>query len=328
MDKRCSLALNVLLFVAGILLCFVLLEAVLATGVFDQGDNPHPVWIPPKFREIDDAINAKNAAFAKNNRFGFNDVDRTPEKKPGVFRIAILGDSFIWGDGALYDVTWNHKLEKLLKQYSDTIEVLSWGHNGWSTRDQYDFLVAHALEFSIDYVIIGFVTNDPDLKDIPQKTFTFYKSRKLKPLRIIFPRGVHFLSDYAAGILYRFAKDFGYPAWEAKLYSDENLKKYTSVIDSVSTFCKSSQIPLLFVLTPTGYSDYCQSRFNLIIPILERGSIPYVNTIPAIKRELSGINPRHLWTNPANGHPGERLTSIIAREVYNYLLATVLPRQT
>src|ERR1700749_3010656 len=74
---------------------------------------------------LNKAINDQNTAYAKGNTFGFTDKERTPQTPKVKYRIAVLGDSFIWGDVLPYQKVWSHKLEaQLLAQY-DSIEVIS-----------------------------------------------------------------------------------------------------------------------------------------------------------------------------------------------------------
>ena len=102
---------------------------------------------------FNDSINRRNAEYAKGNSFGFTDRERTRTKPKGVFRIAVLGDSFIWGSGLDYEQIWSHKLErKLLAEY-DSIEVMSWGLCGWSTLDEFNFYKEHGKDFDIDLLM-------------------------------------------------------------------------------------------------------------------------------------------------------------------------------
>ena len=105
-------------------------------------------WTTPKLsgflkniKKLDREINLRNLEFSAKNKLWFNDKDRTQQKPLGIeYRVAVLGDSFIFGDGVAYDFIWSHKLEKSITKNYPKIEVLSWGRNGWSTKQQYEFL--------------------------------------------------------------------------------------------------------------------------------------------------------------------------------------------
>src|SRR4051812_13244556 len=75
-------------------------------------------------RELNERTNKRNEEYAKLNQFEFTDRNHTPDKPKGIFRIAVLGDSFIWGDGLPYENIWSHKLETKLSAEYDSLEVL------------------------------------------------------------------------------------------------------------------------------------------------------------------------------------------------------------
>ena len=78
------------------------LEWALRAGFLNGIDTPHPVWIPPRFKKMDREIDLLNYEYAQTNPYRFTDVVRSKEKQKGVSRIAILGDSFVFGDGIPY----------------------------------------------------------------------------------------------------------------------------------------------------------------------------------------------------------------------------------
>jgi len=147
--KYLQRTLTILLIPLSLTLCLVVLELLLEkTNFFDGEETAKPVYIPLKFKLINQKINEKNRLIASQNRHGFTDVQRQFSKEKGKIRIAVLGDSFIFGDGVPYDTIWSHKLEKELLDKYENVEILSWGQNGWSTQNQYRFLKNHGIKVS------------------------------------------------------------------------------------------------------------------------------------------------------------------------------------
>ena len=83
--------------------------------------------------------------------------------------------------------------------------------------------------------------------------------------------------------------------------------------------CRNQGIRLVVVLTPTTYTPDCRQKFNQIIPLLQEAGIEYLDLFPAVHDQLHTLNTRSLWANPANAHPGDRLTTLYARETYKYI---------
>jgi len=91
-------------------------------------------------------------------------------------------------------------------------------------------------------------------------------------------------------------------------------------LKDMSEYCHARHIQMLFVMTPENHHPWLQQRFEKIIPLLKNAHIDYLNLYPAVYQELHHIPNRKLWANPADGHPGDRVTDVYARHVYRYLM--------
>lgn len=314
-----SLLQKILISAASILFCFVLLEILLRIKVIKTDMS---VWVPLEYKVLKDQINFFNYEVAKYNKYGFTDIERNIEKKRGTYRIAVLGDSFVFGGGMPFTRTWSHRLEeKILQDYSN-IEVLSWGRSGWSTKDELEFLKTEGHKFNPDLLLIGYTTNDPDLKD-PKKnirSFSWQNSLFYLPFKSIFPNSADFISTYINQFLEnRIFTNYGYTYWENSIYSEENLKNYESVIEELASFTKEKKIKLLFVLTPNNYLSYFRSKFDKIINLLDKYQLEYLDLHPKVVEKLSIYKSKELCALPSDCHPGEKVVDLYVNEVLNYL---------
>jgi hypothetical protein len=90
------------------------------------------------------------------NAYGYRGEPRPRDKPPGVFRIATLGDSFVYGQGVRAEDALAPQLEALL----DGVQVLNFGAPGYNFEeylDQYRHFVHH---WSIDLLLLFIVDND------------------------------------------------------------------------------------------------------------------------------------------------------------------------
>ena len=84
------------------------------------------------------------------------------EKRQGVYRILVLGDSFTFGQGIkdLHD-TYPKLLEQKLNQKSNiTFEVINAGKRGSETYEEFNFLNDKGIKYSPDLIILGYMVND------------------------------------------------------------------------------------------------------------------------------------------------------------------------
>ena len=94
------------------------------------------------------------------NSLGMRDRE-PPANSEGLFRIAVLGDSFVWGVGANYGQRFTEVLEKALGHP----EVLNYGVSGYGTTQeliQLDTVLAR----DPDYVIVAFTLSNDVMESV------------------------------------------------------------------------------------------------------------------------------------------------------------------
>jgi hypothetical protein len=324
---------NLFLVVFSIFLTLGALEIILRFVPHDL-EAEAPVWIPFEYKEKNALINKSHAERARENPYGFNDRVHKPEKPPGKFRLAVLGDSFVWGVGIPRESIWTVKLERLLNEQGFAVEVLNWGRQGWSTLDQYRFLKTHGKKYEIDLLVVGYVVNDPDMeKSLHIKRFIYdggaLDRYLIQPLgRFLFPNNTSLLVDLTNALFDRFW-GYGYTNWINLIYAQENLKAYQDLLIDLASYCRKRNLPLLVVMTPENHHPWLKERFAQVKPLLARAGITYLDLYPMVSEELGQYPNRKLWANPADGHPGDLVTELYARHVSRFLAEnSYLPPRT
>jgi hypothetical protein len=82
------------------------------------------------------------------------------ERRPGVLRIAALGDSHTFGHGVGDDETWAAVLERELDTPARPVEVMNCGVNGYDADQVVALLEKRVLPYEPDLVVYGFFCND------------------------------------------------------------------------------------------------------------------------------------------------------------------------
>jgi len=98
-----------------------------------------------------------------NNYFRFRSRYEDTRRRPGVRRVAALGDSFTEGHGIwLTDSTWPSQLERELSTGPDgrPTEVINMARGGFTTGNEAELLRRIGWQFDPDLVIIQWLDND------------------------------------------------------------------------------------------------------------------------------------------------------------------------
>ncbi|MCH8032324.1 MAG: hypothetical protein IH950_01030 [Bacteroidetes bacterium] len=323
--------INLSLLISSMAITLLLMEIVLSTGYFDNLDSDKPVWIPYRYKLINEEINKEHHLKSAKNKFGFNDIRREYYRKSkDQIRIAVMGDSFIWGAAVEDSVIWSHKLQKKFNDHSLNVEILHWGVSNWSSKDERDFLYNNGYKFDINMIIVGVVVNDVDSGKFPLKIFInrygiFYKILQRTILKI-FPNSISFIIDYLNAFSNNYL-GYGYENWLKLNYEKENLLIWRDVIQDILAFGKEHQIEILFILTPENRSPSIKNYFKTLETILTGLDANVINLYPVIVNRLEKYSNRQLWANPADGHPGSKVTKIYAEYTFGYLLNSGLIEQ-
>lgn len=313
------LLLNGAIVASVLLVCMGVLELVLRTGWFDNLNDPHPIWVPARLVEQNERINHLNFAFAANNQYNFNDIKRTDAKKLGRYRIAVLGDSFVWGDGVAYDDAWGHVLERDMLATYDGVEVVSWGKPGWSTVRELRFLKEEGYKLKPDLLIVGFVFNDLDL-GTPHDVFTWQNLLPFRVVSFLFPNAMGFMASHLnAALSSTVLSSFSNEQWIEAQYTPGRKSEYVRVLQELAAFTSEHHIQLLFVLTPPNHEPVYERYHRDVGELLATANIAYLDLYPNAKRVFATSTARALWANPANPHPGPLLTHLYAQSVFDYI---------
>lgn len=104
------------------------------------------------------------------NSWGFRHKEFPREKPKGTVRVFVLGDSVAYGGSAEHK-PFADTLQDLLRTSplgSDaTVEVINTAVPSYSTCQQYQYLVNYIHSFDPDFVIVGYVLNDPEGPRVP-----------------------------------------------------------------------------------------------------------------------------------------------------------------
>ena len=260
-----------------------------------------------------DSINLANKAFSDKNPYGFTDVVHTKEKPVDVkFRIAVLGDSFIWGDGLPYEQVWSHKLERRIKEKYNGVEVLHWGCNGWQTKQHLAFYDTAGTDYNVDLLILGYVDNDPDMGYFKHMHYNYKENYRF----------LYAIAPSMVGTILDRMYSRSYAKWQKRLYEEENLGRYRTLLSQLKARFDRDSLTYFVVMTPACLDGRgCHQYYEVVKPTLGSVGFNYIDVFDTCLARLGHLPHDSIRANPVNNHPGKLMTNIFAEQTFNYITA-------
>lgn len=172
------------LFVSFIISLFVA-DKILQVFHYDADQNTDRATYPPNFVQHIQFINSFYEL--KTNSLGIRYAEIPLQKEsPDEVRIAVIGDSFVEGEGVEARDTFSAKLERIYKKNGENIRFINCGIRGAGPNEYLEVLNTVAIPYHADKVLLCLFAND--LEDT-YSAFDWTKRTSLKVyLEGIFPR--------------------------------------------------------------------------------------------------------------------------------------------
>ena len=184
----------------------------------------------------------------KTNSVGMRD-DELREPSDSLVRIAVVGDSYVFGYGVEMEDTFCHQLEALLNLDAEltsdgsVFEVVNLGVGGYTTRDEALVVEHRALPLNPALIIVAYVLNDPETEAI-QPLHTYFSETRWWQYSHILRRFAH--RAHRAKV-----ERLGGGNYTRSLYGEP--EKWQTVVDGFAdmvTLAEAASIPIGLVVFP------------------------------------------------------------------------------
>lgn len=177
---------------------------------------------------------------------GMRDDEPLPDDAPGLYRVAVLGDSIGFGWKVAHADCFSEVLERALRaaRSDQPTEVLNFSVTGYSTKDEVNLFAARVAAYRPDLLIVAYCMNDP-VSGIDQPLPRYFAEKKWYHRSHLFrfvakrfhERRVRLLggSDY-----YRYVHNPKGPEWPTVVAAYGELQRRTAELG----------IPVLVVIFP------------------------------------------------------------------------------
>ncbi|MBI4716406.1 MAG: SGNH/GDSL hydrolase family protein [Planctomycetes bacterium] len=257
------------------------------------------------------------------NSLGCRDVEWTPEKPPGVRRIAFIGDSFTYGWGVeRVEDRFTERLQSLFdRRAPGTVQVMNVAKPGWGTEAQIKPIRDMIDLFHVDEVVLCHVAND--IEKLLPTTVDFNPIKPPEP-RFFNPDSSCLLDALYRRIwLPRLPTVRGYHDWLAEGYAnDEIWQRHQHNLYEVFRECREREVAIRVVLLPllrVGGEKLQLERLHATLRrFLEVNGVEVLDVLPAMPR----VPAEDLVVSPQDAHPNALSHSIFARIIWDAFYAT------
>jgi hypothetical protein len=262
------------------------------------------------------------------NSEGWRDIERTPERPPGTYRILGLGDSYLMGQGVRAEDLFLNRLEDLLSERIDgmNVETINTGQAAYNSAMELQLLQKRGLQYQPNLVLLCFVPNDvePDV---------FSDQSKVEFLTEFTNSYVtdDWLTDYSS--LWTWAKRRISYQIQGQRYLRESIDSYrndsakwdycrTSLLGIHKT-CQAAGVDLAVVIFPFFVNLDGNYPFQFIHDqvrtLFEEQSVPVLD----LRDSFRDFEGPELWVHPTDQHPNEIAHKIAAQSLGEFLLPRI-----
>jgi hypothetical protein len=259
-----------------------------------------------------------NGLVYRLNNHGFRGPDFAARKPSGTRRIAVLGDSFTFGEGVRWQDTFAKRVQDQLRvELQPAVEVLNLGHSMWGTSDEIHYLAAEGRRFAPDLVLMVYVLNDAtyaqdldlynDFRGIYEPGGLLRRSYFLSYLKATVGREI-FGQMYLRSMLQSSLEQSD--AWDRSL---QLLARGRDIASAMNSRYAVVIFPFMYKLD----DSYPFSELHdLVSGYAATQKIPVLDLLPS----MLGEDYASLWVHPSDPHPNDRAHAIASAAISDFVV--------
>lgn len=282
------------------------------------------------------------------NSAGFRDVEHSIKKRPGVFRIMAIGDSFTFGMGVNLEDTYPKQLERFLNREQVTCEVINCGVIGYNMWQHYEVLNNKVLPYNPDLVLLGLFEDDIGASVRPYKDPEDWKGVKLYQPKFFsgvlnhfhlwtFIRNAAALYEYK----YRYRRGHNYmrgieerkKVWGPSNPSDINYRimsgniekeRYVEFSKKLKKFVQTAseagvKVLVVFIPDSVQLGDFQMQAVNRFLKrVCSEIGVPFLDVTPFLESEQ---NYASLYLFPVDAHGTPKGLGLIAKSIADRIVS-------
>jgi len=242
---------------------------------------------------------------------GLRDREFSFNRRPGVLRIVMLGDSFTMGWGVPEEFTFSKRLERLFGDEGIQAEVINTGVGNWNTTQEVQYFLTSAYIYHPDIVVLNYFVNDAEPVPRSQSPSLLMRhcyvcvflvgrlDAALRQLSVTQNWEDYYLSLYDGG---------NGPGWIAA----------KAAMKKLSDYCKAKGIALVIANLPELH-DVRRYKFAIVTKLVREAArendLPFADLLPYLRDQEAS----KLWVTRSDPHPNALAHQLIAEGLFDAL---------
>jgi hypothetical protein len=256
------------------------------------------------------------------NHLGYREREFPAQKPPGVYRIAVVGDSFTYGQGIDEADRFSNRVQAALDRGRQRFEVLNFGKTGAQTVDEVRVLENPVIGTRPDFVLLVWYINDIEGYDI---------TGKFDPVPLMPSSTLRSILHHHSVFYYILEQEWfsaqmnlGWintmDVWMQNRFGDPNSPWTRQGMDQLRAFlrvCRLNKIPMGIVLFPDmnaiGKPRYSFAFLHeYVLAFCAQENLDCLDLRESMARAASRVR---LEVNRFDGHPNAEANRIAADEI-------------
>lgn len=264
----------------------------------------------------------------RTNSAGFRGPEISEAKPPGVFRIAVAGDSYTMGSGVAEDETYAYRLQELLNDEapdSTRYQTLNLGIAGLPIRQVIDRIEEIGLKFDPDLLVYGWTLNDIETPHyerlVPWADRLAAIAKNRSASRSLSTSHSKLLTWLRWRWSRRSQTDDDPTSYQAELihnYFDNERAwaEFTSELDRLAAIQRREGLCAVVFLNPHLIALDDDHPFTQVYEKVENATRERdLFAVPSFEA-FRGRSVRSLWLSPGNPHPNRKGHALLAEALF------------
>jgi hypothetical protein len=286
------------------------------TRLFRLSEDPSIKWEP-----IPGSSAYRGKLSVKINSAGFRGEEYEKRVKPGVTRIAFLGDSDTFGLLLKRNETVPACLERYLNDLSktDRFEVLNFGVPGYNTAQESAVLRKKAMAFNPSIVVLYYVFNDPIIADPCILVRNRFLARSY-----LYMSAAYLIKSLSS--LNEMNKASSLAEFYQHLHSSGYFSVARSLILEMGEYLDQRGIRFILLIDPevVGFKDWKSYPYRNIHELLYTLRSDHIEVVDPLEHISSqGYEPREYWVTGYDCHKNARANCLIGAYLAKYIVGTL-----